>query len=447
MLPRVPSFRKGRAGRLASLGALAARVGGSAVGMVGKRVTAGREQALEALHRRTAEQLFETMAQMKGLPMKVGQILSFMDGLVPPEYQRIYGEILARLQINAKPLPWEEMQAVLEADLGRPHTEVFSSFDSEPIAAASIGQVYGAELLDGRPVAVKIQYPGIAEALQSDLRNAGAMARTIQAVMPNVQSGVMIRDFLERIGEECDYRREAENMQLFAARWVGDARVLIPAVEPELCGERVLVSELMVGQRLDEVALPSMADQARRSAIGQVLFWFVFRSLLGHGMFNADPHPGNFLFPGDDRVVFLDFGCVQYFDAEGRAAMRAVIEAVLDGQRGEALWTVIAAALEFPDDTSLPLRELIERYVLYCFEPALQPQPYRFTREYTSRLSELTIDAKMTIAKHLLKVGWRDPQRRGLSLLSRILFGMNSLLATLEAEADWRTLLREAATP
>jgi predicted unusual protein kinase regulating ubiquinone biosynthesis (AarF/ABC1/UbiB family) len=439
----VSDFRTGRAGRLASLGGLAVRLGGTAIGLAGKRVTAGRDRALEALHRRTAEQLFETMAQMKGLPMKVGQLLSFMDGVVPPEYQSIYSQLLSRLQVSAKPMPWEQMRAVLEAELGQLYTEAFASFETEPIAAASIGQVYRAELADGRRVAVKVQYPGIATAVRSDLRNAGSIVKTIHSIMPNVQSGVMVQDFLDRIGEECDYRREAKNMQAFHARWADDPRVVIPAVVPELSRERVLVSELHVGQTLDEAA--ATADQSRRSAIGVVLFEFVFHSLLTHGMFNADPHPGNFLFPNDPgpvRVVFLDFGCVQYFDDDARRAIRRVVDAILDGVRGEALWPVLTAAFQFPDDTSAPLREIIEKYGVYCFEPALEPQPYRYTHDYTRRLSELTFEAKMTVAKHLLRVGWRDPKRHGLVMLSRILFGMNSLLATLEAEADWRRLLR-----
>ena len=437
-------IRTGRAGRLAELGGLAARLGGSAIGSLGTRLRASRDAANEALHRRTAEQLFATMAQMKGLPMKVGQILSFMDGVVPPESQGIYADLLSRLQVRAEPLPWPEMQAVLEAELGRPHAELFASFDPEPIAAASIGQVYRATLADGRAVAVKIQYPGIAEAVASDLANVGGLARSLAAVLPKVEMDVMIQDFLARIGEECDYRIEAAHMAEFRALWRDDPSVRIPAVVDELARERVLVSELMPGDSLAE--LVARADPATRSAVGEVLFRFVFRSLLTHGRFNADPHPGNFLFPRepDPTVVFLDFGCVQSFDLDTRAAMRGVVDAVLDDPSDANLWPALAAAMQFPAEVTDPLRAIVLDYVRFCFEPVLAPQPYRYTREFTSRLSQVTFEAKKTVAKNLLRIGWQEPKRHGLVLLSRILFGLNSVLATLEAEADWRTLLREA---
>lgn len=445
-----------RGRRLARLGGLAARLGGNALGHLGTRITSGKARALESMHRRAAEQLFETMAEMKGLPMKVGQILSFMDGVVPPEHQAAYAELLARLQVRAKPMAWEPMAEVLEAELGRPVDEVFARFEREPVAAASIGQVYRAELEDPegarRVVAVKVQYPGIAEALRADLANAGGIAKTLHGMIPGVESEVMITDFLARIGEECDYRREAENMREFAARWQGEARVHIPGVVDALCTERVLVTEFV--DALSFEAFLAQASPAQRDAAGEVLFDFVMRSLLREGLFNADPHPGNFLFtldpedpelPAGVRVVFLDFGCVQHFDPEARAALRSVARSILAGERGEALWRVLREAMQFPEDTAPTLREIIEDYVLFCFEPAVEAQPYRYTRDYTSRLSALTFEAKKTIAMNLLRIGWREPKREGLVLLSRILFGLNSVLASLEARGQWAATLSRYA--
>lgn len=434
------SFRKSRLGRLASLGGLATRLGGGLVGAATRRVTAGRDVALETLHRRTAEQLFETMANMKGLPMKVGQMLSFMDGVIPTEYQPIYRQLLARLQVQAKPWPRERMLESLEAELGRPPLEVFAEIDDTPLAAASIGQVYAGRRLDGRRVAIKIQYPEIEAAVTSDLRNAKAIVTTMHAVIPNVESHNMIRDFLDRIGEECDYRREARNQARFAEAWRDAPDMLVPAVHEDVSTGKILVTDLVVGHAFSERIEQGDADA--KSKAGATIFRFVFGSILRHGIFNADPHPGNFLFLDDGRVVFLDFGCVQEFDDETRQAFAHLIGEVLDGKRGPALWDVIAETLQFPDDTSAPLRELIVDYLLFCFEPAIAPQPYRYTIDYTSQLSELTMHAKMTIAKNVLRIGWREPKREGLILLSRILFGMNSLLAALEAEADWRALLR-----
>lgn len=421
------------------MGGLAARVGGSVVGGAAKRITSGRDRALESLHRRTAEQLFDTMADMKGLPMKVGQILSFMDGVIPAEYQPIYAELLSRLQVQAKPWPREQMMEALAEGLGHDPKDAFSFIGEAPLAAASIGQVYRAVRADGREVAVKIQYPNIGDAVTSDLKNANSIYRTLNAVVPNFESNTLARDFLDRIGEECDYRNEANNQTRFAEAWKDDERVIIPVVHEDLSSERVLVTDLHEGDAFG--SMTEHPDAALRSAVGEVLFWFVFRSILGHGMFNADPHPGNFLFMPDGRVVFLDFGCVQYYEDETRAAFTRLIEAIVEGRRGDELWEVIAASMEFPDDTSRPLRGLIEEYILFCFEPAIAPQPFRYTRDYTQRLSELTMNAKMTVAKNLLRIGWREPKRQGLVMLSRILFGMNSLLASLQAEGNWREML------
>ncbi|MCA9715569.1 MAG: AarF/ABC1/UbiB kinase family protein [Myxococcales bacterium] len=378
---------------------------------------------------------------MKGLPMKVGQLLSFMDGVVPAQYQSIYGDLLSRLQVRVEPLPWDDVRAVLERELGRPVEDAFARVDPEPIAAASIGQVHRGALADGREVAIKIQYPGIAEAVRSDLKNAGAIVSTMSAITP-IENRQMAGDFLARVAEELDYRREAQNQEEFRRRWRGDPRVAIPAICGELSRERVLVSELMEGEPF--AALVATPDPARRSAVGDVLFTFVFRSLLEHGIFNADPHPGNYLFGPGDRVVFLDFGCVQRYDDDSRAAFTRLIRAILEGRREDALWRVVADSMQFPSAVSKTLREIIEEYLLFCFEPAIAPQPYRYTRAYTSRLSELTMQMKLKIFKNLLRIGWKEPKRAGLVMLSRILFGMNSLLASLEAEGDWRRRLTEA---
>lgn len=439
-LENVGRFRKGRVGRLTTLGGLAARLAGGAMGSAGSLVTSGKDAALEKLHRRAARQLLDTMGAMKGLPMKVGQILSFMDGVVPPQYQPIYAELLGKLQVRTDPLPWEDMAAVLDAELERPHEEVFTSIDREPIAAASIGQVYRASIEDGREVAVKVQYPDINTAVRSDLSNVGAVIRTLAAVIPNFDNKTMVRDAMERLEEECDYRRECDHQRAFAAIWKDDPCVMVPEIVPALCSERVLVSELHTGESFGDVAATD--DQDRKNAVGEVIFRFVFQSLLTHGVFNADPHPGNYLFPGDDRVVFLDFGCVQRFDDESRAAFGRLIDAVVTGTRGEALWDVIAESLQFPEGTSKGLREIIQDYLLLCFEPALAPQPFRYTRQYTAKVSKMTIEAKLKIAKSMLSMGWREPKREGVVMLGRILFGMNSLLAALESQADWRAMLR-----
>ncbi len=270
-----------------------------------------------SLHRKTAERLVETFGKMKGLPMKVGQILSFMDGVIPVEYQEVYRKTLGTLQVRAAPYSWEQMKITFEEEFGASPDSIFARFDHNPIAAASIGQVYRAQLKDGREVAVKVQYPEIAEALSSDLKNVEVIVKALRAVMPKMDNEQFSQDFLTRFREELDYVREAESQSLFLKRWKGDSRIVIPAPVDDLCRRRVLVTEFQSGKSFAEIA--AVSDAQTKSAYGETLFWFVCHSIFSYGLFNADPHPGNFLFQEGARVVCLDFGCVQRYSDESRS--------------------------------------------------------------------------------------------------------------------------------
>lgn len=430
-------MKTSRFGRLAKIGGLMTHVAGGALSSLAEGWFGGGEGTL-AMHRKTAEKLLEHLGAMKGLPMKVGQLVSYMDGAVPEEFQAIYREALGRLQVKATPLAWERMKAELEAALDMRVEEVFEAFDQEPVAAASIGQVYRARLKDGRDVAVKIQYPGIATALTSDLKNVESVVKILKMALPVIDAGTMARDLIARFGEETDYRLEARHQLAFRAAWNEDPNIRIPAVVDHLTRRNVLVTEFHEGQSL--ASLVKEKDGARRSEVGTTLFRFAFQSILTHGMFHADPHPGNYLFPGGGSVVFLDFGCVQYYDDDSRRALRAVWDALLAGKRAEDLWPVLSMVLKLEREAPSVMRAIITDYVMLCFEPVLAPQPFKFTQRFTRKLSERTMKAKMEVAKSLLKTRWEEPKREGLVHFSRILFGLFSILADLRAEADWRAL-------
>jgi hypothetical protein len=299
--------------------------------------------------------------------------------------------------------------------------------------------VYRAVTLDSQDVAVKVQYPGVAEALDSDLNNAEMIVKALTAVMPNSDLSHFITDMEDRLHEEVDYRREAENTSRFRSNWAGDERVVLPAVLPELSGERVLTTTWLHGDRWDEMMV--LADGPLRAQYGVLIYRFVLQSLYRHGMFNGDPHPGNYLFFPDGRVGFLDFGHVQIYDQAGRQAFCDVRDAVLDGKRGSALRPWIDEAFGMPDNLDDELWELAERYLLLTLEPLVAPQPYRFTPEYPKRLAKLTIDAKMVWMRKALFRGVKDASRPGVVVASRLNFGLPSILAKLGAEADWRAML------
>ena len=286
---RVSTSRVGRA----------ARLGGVAAGAAARRA-AGRDPA------GTARALVKTLSGMRGAAMKVGQTLSAVDmGLVPEEHREAFQAVLAELQQGAQAVPFPAIRKVIEQDLGGRLSSAFADFDETPLAAASIGQVHRATLHDGRAVAVKVQYPGIKEAVRADLQNLGLMLRLLDTLAPGVATKAIAAELRERISEELDYELEASNQAAMARAYRRHPFVVVPDVVRDLCRERVIVSELVEGRRFAEV----LDDPApERDRIGEVLVRFYFNGPMHHRLLNGDPHPGNALFLPDGRVAFLDFG-------------------------------------------------------------------------------------------------------------------------------------------
>jgi predicted unusual protein kinase regulating ubiquinone biosynthesis (AarF/ABC1/UbiB family) len=335
---------------------------------------------------------------------------------------------------------YDEMAAQIRRDLKKEPEEIFAEIQKEPIAAASIGQVYRARTREGRDVAVKVQYPGIKEAIENDIKNVEVLRSALSVILPKVDVDRSLEDLTSRVLEECDYGCELNNQEDFRRAWDGDAEVFIPHVLPELSGDRVLVSELVVGDHFADMLV--RADQAERTRNGKIIARFVFRSLYVHGMFNADPHPGNYLFMPDGRVAFLDFGCVQRYAHETLLAFREVREAAINGMESSAFQRVIKSSYGLPDTLDDEEREFMERYVKCCFWPVLAPQPFRYGREYTQKLADMTMQGTMIGARKAIRKGVWEAKTPGLIFLNRINFGLNSILSALGAEADWRELVR-----
>jgi predicted unusual protein kinase regulating ubiquinone biosynthesis (AarF/ABC1/UbiB family) len=323
----------GRLQRVAPLVSLTARTAGEAVvsGLRGRLAgTDGTD-----FHVRTAERYADLLGRSKGALMKAGQILSFVSATpaVPREFQAIYQEALARLRDDAPPMAPELARATLERELGRRTESAFAELDWSPLAAASIGQVHAARLHDGREVAVKIQYPGVADAIGADLKNTELLATFVELVSGVYPKKISVdvrgaaREIGIRITEELDYRLEAANQAEFADIYRGHPFIHVPEVIGELGTPRVLVQELVRGKPWHEALT---AGQELRNSWAEAIYRFVYATNLRFCLYNADPHPGNYLFHDDGSVSFLDFGCVKRLRREqvdmiveiGRACMR-----------------------------------------------------------------------------------------------------------------------------
>jgi predicted unusual protein kinase regulating ubiquinone biosynthesis (AarF/ABC1/UbiB family) len=321
-----------RVRRTATVGRLAASEAVKQFGTRAANVTRSEEAAQEASARRqleTAKQIVAVLGTMKGAAMKLGQVMSFLDvGLVPEEHREEFQRELAKLRDAAPTVEFKQMKRVIEDDLEERISDVFSDFDEQPIAAASIGQVYRARLADdGREVAVKVQYPGVAGAVRADMQNLDMIMRLLKRMTPSLDVKGVTAEIRERIGEELDYELEAQNQRSLARIFKGHPFIAVPEVIGSLSRERVLVSEFVQGVGFEEL---KGRPQAERNRIGEIVFRFFLGCLYRHRQFSGDPHPGNFLLLEDGRVAFLDFGLFKRMEREPveleLACQRAVVE-------------------------------------------------------------------------------------------------------------------------
>ena len=329
---KIPTSRVGRTARIGSLAA------GQAIREAGVRATnvartpEGRQVALERRQIEAAEQIVEALGTMKGAAMKVGQVLSFLDvGMVPEEYREEFQRKLAVLRDAAPTVTFKDMRKVIEEELGDKLADVFAEFDEEPIAAASIGQVYRARLLDDREVAVKVQYPGVAAAVRADMQNLGLILRLAKRIAPGMDPKAIGTEIRDRIYEELDYELESSNQRTLARIFRGHPFIVVPDVVTSLSRERVMVSEFVHGTGFEALKDYPQEDRDR---IGEMIYRFYFGCLYRHGQFSGDPHPGNSQLLEDGRMAFFDFGLFKRMppgavDLEIQVA-RAIIEGDTD---------------------------------------------------------------------------------------------------------------------
>jgi predicted unusual protein kinase regulating ubiquinone biosynthesis (AarF/ABC1/UbiB family) len=302
-IPTSRLSRSTKVGRLAATTA-AKQMGTRATNVA--RSDDGKQRALAKRQLETAEEIVAALGTMKGAAMKLGQVMSFLDvGLVPEEYREEFQAKLAELRDAAPKVSFKDMRKVIESEYGQRVEDVFETFDPVPIAAASIGQVYKAKLHDGRDVAVKVQYPGVAQAVRSDMKNLGMILRLMKRVAPGLDPKAMGDEIRARIDEELDYELEAQNQRTLSRIYRGHPFIFVPAVVTSLSHERVIVSEFVAGRGFEEL---KQLPQAERDRLAEIVFRFYFGCMYRHLQFSGDPHPGNSLLLDDGRMAFLDFG-------------------------------------------------------------------------------------------------------------------------------------------
>ncbi|MFL5825447.1 MAG: ABC1 kinase family protein [Thermoleophilaceae bacterium] len=320
----------GRVRRTAKVGSAVGASGARYAGTRARNVVRSDEAGAAELDKRaieSAERMVDALGNLKGAAMKIGQLASFIDTeFLPPEYRELFQDKLATLRSSAPPMPWKKVRQVLDEEWDEPVESLFEDFDHDAAAAASIGQVHRAVLPDGRRVAVKIQYPKIADALRADVDNAGVFLRFAKAIAPGLDAKAAASELRERVLEELDYEFEAQNQRTFSRGYRGHPFIYVPDVITRLSRNRVLVTEWVDGVSFEEV---KSQPQAERDRFGEIVFRFCFGSIYHLQQFNADVHPGNYLQMDDGRVAFLDFGMTKQLDDDQIELEIAAIEAVM----------------------------------------------------------------------------------------------------------------------
>src|SRR5215472_7577364 len=285
--------------RTAKLATLPVGLAGRTALGLGKRI-GGRSAEIVAaeIQQRTAEQIFRVLGELKGGAMKFGQALSIFEAALPPEIAGPYRATLTRLQESAPPLPASAVHRVLAQDLGPGWRRQFAHFDDRPSAAASIGQVHRGTWVDGRKVAVKIQYPGAGKALLSDFTQLSRVARLFSVLMPGLEVKPLLDELRSRVAEELDYHLEAASQQAFADAYAGDPDICVPNVVAAT--GHVLVTEWMDGTPMSKII--SQGSQRERDRAGLKFVRFLFSGPARAGMLHADPHPGNYRMLADGRL-------------------------------------------------------------------------------------------------------------------------------------------------
>ncbi len=430
---RVADIPKGALNRTARLASLPLSAAGRATLGLGQRLVGrDRDTVSSELQRRTAEQLFEVLGTLKGGAMKFGQALSIYEAAIPDEYAAPYREALTKLQNAAPPMPPATVHKILAQQFGTGWRARFAEFDDTAAAAASIGQVHRGIWHDGRPVAVKLQYPGADAALKSDMDQLFRVAPLLGMVVPGTEMKPLVAELRERILEELDYAREADNQRAFAAGYAGDEKYLVPRVVAS--APKAIISEWVDGTSLNRIVATGTREQ--RDLAGSLLTELHFAAPARVGLLHADPHPGNYLLTDDGRLAVIDFGSVarlpdgapRIIGQVTRLALEGHADLVVEALRGEG----------FIPPGYHPDPELLMDYVVPFVEP-LRHETFHFTRTWMqaqfARMSDFSTE-ESRVARHL-----NLPP--SYLLIHRVTLGSVAVMCQLDTNAAFRAIVSE----
>lgn len=358
--------------------------------------------------------------QMKGLPMKIGQLISFLSFTMPEDAK----ELLTRLQSSATPLSPKDIENAIASDLNDHPKNKFKKWTSKPFAVASIGQVHLAKLHSGELAAVKVQFPGIRETLADDLKNLSPFAPILKFLVNQREPNGILVELHDRLLEECDYQKEADSQELFRSLFKNAPSIKIPKIYREYSNKRVIASEFISDMSYQEFKKTATQEEKQKAA--EIIWRFSFEALFNHGLLNADPHPGNYLF-GKDHVTFLDYGSVKKFSPEFISIWKQLFVDIVERNEKISIAHLLKmGVLETTDGVD-------EGHLILLFNTLygayLTKEPYTYTPEYLTRTFNLWFRHNPNKNKMKFPKDWL--------YLTRALWGVTAIFVDLEAKATW----------
>lgn len=376
----------GRAARLLQFGGIASGIAGSVAAGGLRALASGRRPDLARLLLTPANTLRLTagLSHLRGAALKLGQMLSMDTGLVLPDELTA---ILARMREDARHMPPKQLQTVLNAEWGAGWYGRFARFDVRPFAAASIGQVHRAVTRDGQELAIKVQYPGVRDSIDSDVDNVATLLRLPGLLPRGMDLGPLLAEAKRQLHAEADYLAEAQHLARFAGLLAGSESFVLPALHPDLCTPQVLAMSYV-----DSAPLESLADAPHgvRDRVAAALIDLVLRELFEFGAMQTDPNLANYRYdPKTGRIVLLDFGAVQPISTDLAADFRALARVALEGGPSATRSAMLRIGY-FGPDTAPEHQDLIQAMFDTAMTPLRKAEPFDFGRsDLLERLREM----------------------------------------------------------